>query len=472
VRTPGRSGERPSASPRLRVPDGKRKIAYVPSTTHYARSGDVSIAYRVSGSGSFDLVWIPGFVSNVDIALEGQDLFFGRLAGFCRLIRFDKRGTGMSDRVGIATAETRMDDIRAVMDAAGSARAALLGASDGGPLAMLFAASYPERTAALILWSSFARYMWAPDYPSGLSSDELEQALSELKRRWSDVEELEEWIQTFAPGMDPRSRGRTAAAWRQSASPGDIATLLRTAAEIDVRPALGAISAPTLVMTRRGEIPVLAQGSSYLADRIRGARLIELAEDADHLSLRGGIEAVVAEVEQFLAVASETDAGAEPDRVLATLLFSDIVDSTRKAAALGDREWRELLERHHQLIRDLLRRYRGNELDTAGDGFLASFDGPARAIRCACAVRDGMPDLGLQVRIGLHTGECELIDGKLAGIAVHTGARVAGRARPGEVLVSSTVKDLVAGAEFAFEDRGRRELKGIPGRWHVFAVAN
>jgi class 3 adenylate cyclase len=337
---------------------------------------------------------------------------------------------------------------------------------------MLFAASYPERTAALILWSSFARYMWAPDYPSGLGSDELEQVLSELKRRWSDVEELEEWIQAFAPGVDPGSRGRTAAALRQSATPGDIATLLRTAAAIDVRPALGAISAPTLVMTRRGEPPVLAQGASYLADRIRGARLIELPEDADHLSLRGGNEAVVREVEQFLAAASETDAGAEPDRVLATLLFSDIVDSTRKAAALGDREWRELLERHHQLIRDLLRRYRGNELDTAGDGFLASFDGPARAIRCACAVRDGMPDLGLQVRIGLHTGECELIDGKLAGIAVHTGARVAGRARPGEVLVSSTVKELVAGAEFAFEDRGRRELKGIPGRWHVFAVAN
>ena len=439
--------------------------------THYAKSGDVSIAYQVMGSGPFDLVWVSGFVSNVELAWQQPTLaaFNRRLARICRLIRFDKRGTGMSDRVGVAPLETRMDDVRAVMDAAGSARAALLGSSEGGPLSLLFAASYPERTRALILWSSFPRVAWAPDVPWGLSEQELQDDLDETLRRWNDLELMVEMVEASAPDIDRQSKLALAAAWRQSASPRDVEALERMNMEIDVRHVLPAISAPTLVMNRVGEHPVNVEGSRYLAEHIAGARHVQFP-GVDHMIASGDTEPVLKEIEQFLAAAWETDETSEPNRFLTTVLFSDIVGSSEKTATLGDRAWRELLERHHELVRRHLVRFRGKEIDTAGDGFFACFDGPARAIRCGYAIAGAMPELGLQVRVGLHTGECELVDGKAAGIAVHTGARVAALAQPGEVLVSRTVKDLVAGSGLELEGRGEHELKGIPGMWQLFAV--
>jgi class 3 adenylate cyclase len=439
--------------------------------TRYARSGDVSIAYQVAGEGPFDLVWVQGFVSNVELAWEQPTLaaFNRRLASFCRLIRFDKRGVGMSDRVGIAPLETRMDDVRAVMDAVGSPRAALLGGSEGGPLSLLFAASYPERTSALVLWSSFPRYTWAPDYPWGLTEQETEDDNAETLRSWKDLDSMVKMVEAFAPDIDRESKLALASALRQSASPRDVEALNRMAYELDVRDVLSAITAPTLVMNRLGEHPLNVEGSRYLAEHISGARHVQFP-GVDHLIASGDTEPVVREIERFLRAASASEVAPQPDRVLATVLFTDIVGSSEKAATLGDRAWRQLLERHHETVRRQLVRFRGNEVDTAGDGFFASFDGPARAIRCACAIVKSMPDLGLDVRAGLHTGECELVDAKVAGIAVHTGARVAANAKPGEVLVSSTVKDLVAGSGLAFQERGTHELKGIPGEWRLFAV--
>ena len=375
----------------------------------------------------------------------------------------------MSDRVGVAALETRADDVRAVMDAVGSPRAALLGSSEGGPLSLLFAASYPERTLALVLWSSFPRYTWAPDYPWGLSEQEAEDELDELLRSWNDLESMAKWVEAFAPDTDRETKLGLAASWRQSASPRDVEALQRMCYEIDVRDVLPAIATPKLVMNRIGEHPVNAEGSRYLAERIPGARHVQFP-GADHLIASGDTEPVLREIDRFLAAASEAGGTPESDRVLATVLFTDIVGSSEKAASLGDRAWRDLLKRHHELVRRQLVRFRGTEVDTAGDGFFASFDGPARAIRCACAIAEAIPELELEVRLGLHTGECELMDGKVAGIAVHTGARVAAIAQPGEVLVSSTVKDLVAGSGIRFRERGTHELKGIPGEWRLYAV--
>src|SRR5690348_2487224 len=388
--------------------------------TRYARSGDVSIAYQVTGEGPVDLVRVPGFVSNVELEWQMPTVaaFNRRLAEFCRLIRFDKRGTGMSDRVGIAPLETRMDDVRAVMDAVGSPRAALLGSSEGGPLSLLFAATYPERTTALILWSAFPRYTWAPDYPWGLTPREAQEENDALLRSWSDREELEKAVDAFA-NTDPDTRRALAAIWRQSASPRDVEALSRMTYELDVRHVLSAITAPTLVMNRTGDDRVNVEGSRYLAEHIPGARYVEFL-GTDHVIASGETAPVLAEIEGILATASE-NSEAEPDRVLSTVLFTDIVGSTAKAAELGDRGWRELLERHHSLVRRELTRYRGRELDTAGDGFFASFDGPARAIQCARTIAEGVGELGLEIRAGLHTGECELLDDKVAGIAVSIG---------------------------------------------------
>jgi pimeloyl-ACP methyl ester carboxylesterase len=429
--------------------------------THYATSGDVSIAYQVMGSGPFDVVWVQGFVSNVELAWQQPTLaaFNRGLAGICRLIRFDKRGTGMSDRVGVATLETRMDDVRAVMDAAGSSRAGLLGSSEGGPLSLLFAASYPGRTLALMLWSSFARYAWAPDVPWGLSEKELRDELDDTLRSWNDLELMVKMVEASAPNIDRQSKLALGALWRQSASPRDVEALTRMCNEIDVRHVLPAISTPTLVMNRAGEEPVIVEGSRYLAEHIAGARHVQFP-GGDHMIAAGDTEPVLREIELFLGAAWEADETSEPNR-FTTVLFSDIVGSSATAAALGDRAWRELLERHHELVRRHLVRFRGKEIDTAGDGFFAS---------CGYAIAAAMPELGLQVRVGLHTGECELVDGKAAGIAVHTGARVATLAQPGEVLVSRTVKDLVAGSGIELDDRGEHDLKGIPGIWQLFAV--
>ena len=438
--------------------------------TRYARSGDVNIAYTITGTAPLDLVFIPGFVSNVELDW-GDPLraaFLGRLASFSRLIMLDKRGTGLSDRVSnVPDLETRMDDIRAVMEAAGSERAGLFGLADGGALAILFAATYPERTAALVLYATLPRFVESLDFPWAPSREEAERRIAEFERQWGTPRLAAEWLE----GHDGAAAEELAALMRRSASPGAAAALARMNLDIDVRHALAAVQAPTLVLHRTGH-GIDIRGGRHLAERIPGARFVEL-EGSENFPYLGDSESVLGETERFLDDLWKGGAWKkpEPERILATVLFSDIVGSSEKAASLGDRAWRLLLERHHELVRRLLARYRGKEVDTAGDGFLASFDGPGRAIRCGCAIADTVPELGLEVRVGLHTGECELVDGKVAGIAVHTGARVASLAEPGEVLVSSTVRDLVAGSGLCFEDRGTRELKGIPGEWRLYAVS-
>ena len=442
--------------------------------TRYAKSGDVSIAYQVVGEGPFDVVFVPGWISNVEYGWEEPSLahFYERLASFSRLILFDKRGTGLSDRVkDVPTLETRMDDVRAVMDAAGSERAAIMGVSEGGPMSALFAATYPERTFAVVLYGSPSRYVWAPDYPWGAKREEYRRALEETERRWGTPDYADELLQWLAPSVaDDEEFKHWFRTWlRLSASPGAACDLDRMNMEIDVRHVLSAIRVPALVLNRAED---RADRARHLAGQIPGARYVELP-GRDHAPWVGDADALVDAVQDFVRGVWEDRVWeeAEPERVLATVLFTDIVGSSEKAASLGDRAWRDLLERHHELVRRQLVRFRGREVDTAGDGFFASFDGPARAIRCACAIVEAMPDLGLDVRAGLHTGECELVDGKVAGIAVHTGARVASHAEPDEVLVSSTVKDLVAGSGIQFRERGVAELKGIPGEWRLFAVA-
>ncbi len=441
--------------------------------TQYAKSSDVSIAYQVMGEGPFDLVFVPGSVSHVELGWEIPALaaFYRRLASFSRLIVFDKRGTGMSDRVvGAPTIETRMDDVRAVMDAVGSERAAVLGLSEGGPMSAVFAATYPERLGALVLCGALIRSLWAPDFPWGYTEEEWERACEEERRHWGEPEFMRQLVQGLVPSLDEENLQGLITMFRQGASPGAFDALNRMNKDVDVRAVLPTIRIPTLVVNRTEEPEGLREGCRCAARLIQGARHIELP-GADHAPFAGDSESYLRAVEEFLIGTWEAGWGeAEPDRVLATVLFTDIVSSSEKAASLGDRAWRDLLERHHELVRRQLVRFRGSEVDTAGDGFLASFDGPARAIRCANAIVESMPELGLEVRAGLHTGECELMDGKVAGIAVHTGARVSSFAQPGEVLVSSTVKDLVAGSGISFEDRGAHQLKGIPGEWRVYAV--
>jgi class 3 adenylate cyclase len=444
--------------------------------TRYARSGDVSIAYQVLGDGPFDVVHVPGFVSHVELSwqVRGQAEFTRRLAAISRLIRFDKRGTGMSDRVeGAPTLETRMDDVRAVMDAAGSKRAALLGVSEGGAMSILFAATYPDRLWALILAGAEPRSMWAPDYPHGATEEEYRAYLERLQNDAGSPESALRLAARLAPSLDDADTEALATSIRQSASPGARLALARMNKDIDVRHVLPAIRVPTLVLNRSGDTPDIVGGSRYLADHIPGAQHRELP-GSDHVIFAGDPESYLVEIEGFLRDVWEQRAweDAEEERVLATVLFTDIVDSTARAAELGDSGWRELVQAHHGLVRRQLTRFRGTEIDTAGDGFFASFDGPARAIRCACAISEGVRDLGIEIRAGLHTGECERIDNKVGGIAVNIGARVASKAIAGEVLVSSTVKDLVAGSGIQFTERGVAELKGIPGEWRLFAVTD
>ena len=443
--------------------------------TRYARSGDLSIAYQVVGDGPADLVATPGFVSHVEYHWEEPAFarYLRRLAAFSRLIVFDKRGTGMSDRVaGVPTMEERMDDIRAVMDAAGSERAVLFGVSEGVPMSALFAATYPERTSALILYGGFASNIRQPDYPWAPPADEkrtqIDARARTIHRTWGTDEGTAEALGRFAPSMagDESFRRWFATVMRLSVSPGAAIALSRMNAEIDIRHVLPAIRVPTLVLHRTGDREQHVDEGRYLARHIPGAKFVELPGD-DHPSFIGDMDAVVDEIEEFV---TGVRPDREPDRVLATVLFTDIVGSTEHAVRLGDRRWRDLQERHHALVRRELARHRGKEIDTAGDGFLATFDGPARAIRCAKAIGAGVRELGLEVRAGLHTGECELRGKRVSGIAVHTGARVAAQAGPGEVLVSSTVKDLVAGSGLQFEDRGVHALKGVPGEWRLYAV--
>ena len=435
--------------------------------TRYARSGEVNIAYQVLGKGPPDLVLVPGWVSNIDVFWEEPALarFFTRLSSFSRLILFDKRGTGLSDRVAdMPSLEVRMDDVRAVMDHAGSERAALFGYSEGGPMCALFAATYPSRTSALIMHAAFARRAWAPDHPWGRTREQTEVYVEQLRRDWGGPV----GIDLRAPSLahDERARQWWSRWLRSSASPAAVEILVRMNAEIDIRPVLSAIRVATLLLHSINDRSIDIATSRYMAERIPGAKLIELT-GIDHVPWGSDADTIVDEIEEFLTGVRR---GPEPDRVLATVLFTDIVGSTEKAASLGDRRWQDLLDNHHALVRSELARYRGREIGTAGDSFLSTFDGPARAVRCACAISDGVRALGIEVRAGLHTGECIIMGEDLGGISVHIGARVAALAKPGEVLVSSTVKDLVAGSGLAFRGRESVHLKGVPGEWRLFAV--
>jgi pimeloyl-ACP methyl ester carboxylesterase len=444
----------------------------MPPETRYTRSGDVNIAYQVVGDGPLDLVFVQGWAQSFDPGWDMEPIarFYRRLASFSRLILFDKRGTGLSDRVpldDLPTLETRMDDMRAVMDAVGMERAAVLGHSEGGAMCALFAATYPARTKALVMVGSPARTRWAPDYPLGVTDEELEELERALLEGWN-ADLIRSFLQMYGPSIaddEEQVQAYVRFAARGS-SPTAAGALWRMAAMVDVRHVLPVIRVPTLVLHRADEI--LADTSRYVGERIPGARVVEVP-GSDHMPWLGDQGRVLDEIEEFLT-------GVRPhpalDRVLATVLFTDIVGSTELAADLGDRRWRDLLEQHNTLVRRELDRFRGRELNTAGDGFLATFDGPARAIACACSIRDAARRLGLQIRFGLHTGELELHGSEIRGIAVHTGARVVGKAGPGEVLASSTVRDLVAGSGLEFEDRGAHELKGVPGEWRLYAVSN
>jgi len=440
----------------------------------YAKSGDVNIAYQVTGEGPFDLVFVPGYVTHLELhwAIPSFAPFLERLSSFSRLIRFDKRGTGMSDRVsGAPTLETRMDDVRAVMDAVGSRRAAFYGLSEGAAMSLLFAATYPERMAALVVRSAFPRRMWAPDYPWGQTVEEYEREVERALRIFGLREQAREAVRSLGRFTDTEVESLLQM-FRFGASPGALEALHRMNKEIDIRHVLPAVRVPTLILHGSEDAIVPAEVGRYIASQIPTARVVEIA-GVGHLAFGNpGATLVADELERFLTEVWEAGAWEEeePDRVLATVLFTDIVGSTEKATELGDRAWRELLERHHALIRRELVRFRGAELDVAGDGFFARFDGPARGVRCACAITESVRELGLEVRAGLHTGECEVMDSKVGGIAVHIGARVASEAQPGEVLVSSTVKDLVAGSGLRFRERGIAALKGVPDEWRLYAV--
>ena len=432
-----------------------------------ARSGDVDVAYRVVGDGPIDLVYAQGQLTHLEICWELPQFrrYCERLAEFTRLILFDKRGMGMSDRVpGATTLDERMDDIRAILDALGSERAAVMGESEGGPLAMLFAAAHPERTVALILQGAEVRERTDEEWPWGESTDEeFEAAMATLPERWG----LGLGIDNMAPSVAGQEWAR---AWRarvvtNACTPAAAEAFMRMAFDIDVRHVAPAINVPTLIVHSADDQICNVENGRFLARTIPGAQYVELS-DVDHVAWFNP-EPTVAEIREFLTGQREA---ATPDRILTTVLFTDLVGSTERAAELGDRRWRDLLEQHHVAVRRELARFDGQEQDTAGDGFFATFDGPARAIRCAGAIIDALLPLDLDVRAGLHTGEVELHDGKVAGIAVNIGARVAAHGGPGEVLVSSTVKDLVAGSGLDFEDRGTTSLKGIPGEWRLFAV--
>lgn len=434
--------------------------------TRYAKSGGVHVAYQVTGAGP-DLVLVPGWVSHVEYAWESSSFsrFLHRLASFSRLILLDRRGTGLSDRVAeLPTLEERMDDVRAVMDAVGSERAALFGISEGGPMCMLFAATYPERTSALVLYGTLVKGMQDADASWAPTKEQVDTFLDLIGKAWGTGITLD----LFGPSLaqDERERQYWARFERLAVSPGAARVLLQMVADTDVRHVLPTIRVPTLIVHRSGDRATPVEGARHIAAHIPGAKYVELPGE-DHFAWMGDLDAVLGPVEEFLTGACQAP---EPDRVLATVLFTDIVGSTARAAELGDQRWRDLLTSHNAVVRAELARFHGREVNTAGDGFLATFDGPARAIRCACAVRDAVRSLGIEIRAGLHTGECELMGDDVGGIAVHTGARVAASAAPGEVLVSSTVKDLVAGSRLRFADRGTHELRGVPGKWRLFAV--
>jgi len=455
------------------LPGGELTVQ-IPETRYAAAADGVQVAYQVFGDGPVDLVWVPGFVSNVEYAWRypPSERFFRRLSSFARVIMFDKRGTGLSDRVSpdyIPDLETRMDDVRAVMEAAGCESAVILGVSEGGPMSILFAATYPERTVALVVYGASPRYAWAPDYLGGRTDEAIQAGIDDIRSRWgskeSAADELASWAAPSAAD-DPDAIEWFAGYIRAAGSPGAGVALEMMNREIDVRDVLSAIQVPALVIQREGDRDVTAP-PGYMAERIPGCKLVVLPGD-DHIPWFGDAEAIVSAIQGF--VGEVRDEEASFSRVLATVLFTDIVDSTAQAAAMGDRDWRRVGDEHDRIVRSQIARYQGREVKAMGDGFLATFDGPARAIRCATGITDAVKRLGIEVRAGLHTGECEMLGDDVGGIAVATGARVGALAGPSEVLVSQTVKDLVAGSGLSFEDAGEHELKGVPDRWRLYRV--
>ena len=435
--------------------------------TKYVKCDGVNIAYQVTGESPTDIILVPGWVSHIEYAWEQTFYarFLHQLASFCRLIILDRRGTGLSDPVAqLPTLEKRMEDVRAVMDAAGSERAALFGISEGGPMCTLFAATYPQRTASLVLYGTFAKGSWDPEYPWGSTDEEVEKRLNKLENDWGSGITAERFAPNLAQNKEfLQSWGKFE---RFSLSPGRVRLLWQMARDCDVRHVLPVIRVPTLVLNRSGDQVTPIEGARYLAEHIPGAKYIELTGE-DHFPWVGDIDAILKEVKEFVTGVRYVP---EIDRMLVTVLFTDIIGSTERAVELGDHKWRDLLEQHHSAVRSELSRFRGREIDTAGDGFFATFDGPARAIRCACSIQDAVAKIGLSIRAGLHTGECEAVGNKISGIAVHIGARVMEKAGLGEIIVSGTVKDLVAGSGIRFNDRGLNVLKGIPGEWRLFLV--
>lgn len=435
----------------------------------YAKNGNASIAYQVVGEGPIDLVLVHGWVSHLELNWEEPSItrFFERLASFSRLILFDKRGTGMSDRVNesdLPTLEQRMEDVHAVLDAVGSKRAALMGISEGGPMCALFAATYPERTSALVMCGSYARWIRDDDCPWAMTREQHEAAATAFERNWGTPI----GFKTVAPtsSSDERYRNWWARYLRMGASPSAGVTLYRMNYEIDIRDLLPTIRVPALLLHRVGDRLINVEASRYMAKRIPGAKLVELPGD-DHLVYMGDSDTVLGEIQEFLTGARTPS---QLDTTLATVVFVDIVESTQKAAALGDARWQDLQTAFHGAARRTLDRHRGRLIDTAGDSVFASFDGPARAIRCAGEIRTQAAFLGLSTRAGVHTGECRIAGEKLAGIAVHIGARVAAAAQPGQILVTGTVRDLIAGSGLQLSDRGLHALKGVPGEWRLLEV--
>jgi class 3 adenylate cyclase len=443
-------------------------LILVPPVARYAKSGDLHIAYIVEGDGPIDLMWIPPWISQVEYLWSERSLMrvLRRITSFARFITFDRRGSGLSDPFwGAPTLEEQMDDLIAVMDAVGSERVAIVGTLEGGPMAAMFAATHPDRVSALVLYATFARATWAPGYEFAWPAEVRAEQMAELVEHWGEGRV----VAGVAPSEvgDPGFMEWAGRLERLAASPSTIRRIIDLIGEFDVRDVLPSIRVPTLIMHRRDDSFIKIEHSRFLAAHIPGARYLEL-EGTDNMFSLGDSESLLGEIEEHLTGVRHVH---EPDRMLATVLFTDICDSTRRAAEMGDSGWRSLLERHDALFRHALDRHRGREVKRTGDGFLATFDGPARAIRCAASVAEAMGSIGIQVRAGLHTGELEVMEGDLGGLAVHIAARVMDRASPNEVLVSGTVKDLVVGSGIGFKDRGEHELRGVPGEWRLYAVS-
>lgn len=440
-----------------------------PDTRYTKSTGGVNIAYQVFGEGPNDLVIVPGWIFHIELVWEHPtfEALMRRLAKNFRVIMFDKRGTGLSDRIhGATPMEDRMDDVRAVMDAVGSDSAAVMGWSEGGTIALMYAATYPDRVTTLILYASGVRFVQAPDYPCGLTSEFLDMSRNLIGEHWG--EGLGAAIAAPSRAQDPAFVKWFGRFERTTVSPGDALAMLEANMEIDATPLLEHVKTPTLILHNTNDALLPVGFSHYLAERLPDARFVELEGD-DHLFWFSNTDAVVREIETSVLGRQMDD---DPDRVLSTVLFTDIVGATARASSIGDSRWRELLDQHDRVVRERLPHFRGTLVKATGDGILATFDGPARAIRCALRLRRDMADLGLEMRAGVHTGEVELRGADVGGIAVHIGARIAAEADHGEVLASRTVRDLVAGSGISFEDRGVRELKGLHEAWHLYAASN